>query len=69
MNHNKLANSSRVRLLTDKYCEEGLGQGALGYIIEVYAEAYEVEFSDDQGVTIAIIVAYPEDIDLDEPAI
>lgn len=48
---------SRIRLLTDEYCSEGICIGAIGYIIEVYADdAYEVEFSDEAGTTIAQIV-------------
>jgi hypothetical protein len=43
--------------------EEGLTAGAEGTIIEVYERpepAYEVEFSDDDGTTIAT-VALPAD--------
>ena len=39
-----IVNYSRVRLLTNKY--EGVRAGDLGYVIEVYRDAYEVEFSD-----------------------
>lgn len=58
---------SRVRLITDKYLEEGAKQGDTDYIIEQYAERYEVEFSDSHGITIALIVVDPEDIINDEP--
>lgn len=61
-------NYTRVRLLTDTYVAEGARPGALGYIIEVYADgAYEVEFSDADGVTVAQIVAREEDLAVDEP--
>lgn len=59
---------SRVRLLTDKYKDEGVLKGHIGYIIEVYGEGnYEVEFSDSQtGITIAQFVALDEDMELAE---
>lgn len=62
-----LQNYTRVRLLTDKYAAEGAQQGALGYIIEVYDDAYEVEFSRADGVTYAQIVVREEDLAVDEP--
>ena len=53
-----IANHSRVRLLTDRFRSEGIGMGAIGYVIEVYdGKAYEVEFSDPYGIAIAQIVA------------
>lgn len=59
---------SRIRLLTDKYKEEGVSLGDFGYIIEVYGDGnYEVEFSDSKtGITIAQIVASNEDMELAE---
>lgn len=59
---------SRIRLLTDKYKEEGVSSGDFGYIIEVYGDGnYEVEFSDgNTGITIAQIVASDEDMELAE---
>jgi hypothetical protein len=62
-----LANYSRVRLLTDRHQDEGVTIGAVGYIIEVYNDsAYEVEFSDDQGTTLAQLVLQPDEIELCE---
>lgn len=60
-------NYSRVRLLTNDHADEGACRGDLGYIIEVYDDAYEVEFSDGNGITFAQIVAQPNEIELDEP--
>ena len=61
-------NYSRVRLLTHRFQNEGLNYGALGYIIEIYDDDnYEVEFSNEQGVTIAIIVAKHDELEVDEP--
>lgn len=54
---------SEVTLLTNKYQEEGVSKGAVGYIIEVYNEnAYEVEFSNSDGITIAQIVVSADEI-------
>ncbi|KAM3095454.1 DUF4926 domain-containing protein [Phormidesmis sp. 146-35] len=44
---------SLVELLTDRYQDRGVTIGAIGTILEVYAEAYEVEFSQSNGTTIA----------------
>jgi len=58
-----LKNYSRVRLLTDRYREEGVAAGAIGYVIEVYPGGnYEVEFSDENGITIAQIVAREDEL-------
>lgn len=66
-----LPNYSRVRLLTDCYQKEGVLRGAIGYIIEVYAaENYEVEFSREDGTTLAQIVVKSTEIEWaerDEP--
>ncbi|MBV9786583.1 MAG: DUF4926 domain-containing protein [Chloroflexi bacterium] len=55
-------NYTTVRLLTDAYVAEGAPRGAIGTIIEVYADAYEVEFSRADGVTYAQIVAREQDL-------
>ena len=56
---------TRVRLLTDRFCEEGICTGALGYIIEVYNEdAYEVEFSDARGITVAQVVVKRKELEI-----
>ncbi len=45
---------SSVQLLTDCYRDRGVSVGAIGTILDVYgAEAYEVEFSREDGSTIA----------------
>jgi len=45
---------SLVKLLTDRYQDRGVTAGAIGTILEVYEdEAYEIEFSLDDGTTIA----------------
>lgn len=59
-----LAQYSRIRLLTDVYESEGVSVGAIGYIIEVYNdEAYEIEFSDDNGITIAQVVVKQNEVE------
>ena len=59
---------SRVKLITDKYQNEGIAKGSIGYIIEVYpGQKYEIEFSNyDTGETIAMIVVDENDIELNE---
>jgi hypothetical protein len=45
--------------------EHGLKAGAEGTVIEVYEQpepAYEVEFADDDGVTIATVVLRPDQL-------
>ena len=43
-----------VKLVTDRYRDQGIDLGALGTILDVYGdEAYEIEFSRDDGTTIA----------------
>lgn len=56
-------NYSRVKLVTDSYIAEGVGMGAIGYVIEVYpGDKYEVEFSNSEGITIALILARGDEI-------
>ncbi len=56
-----------MRLLTDKYQSEGVSTGAIGFIIEIYGdEAYEVEFSDKNGITIALIAIPQDEVELAE---
>lgn len=63
-----LPNYSCVRLLTDRYTSEGARSGDIGYIIETWNEdAYEVEFSDNEGITVAQIVARRCELELREP--
>ena len=63
-----MKNYSPVKLITDKYADDGVGIGAIGYIIEVYpGSKYEVEFSNSEtGETIAMIVADEIDLELNE---
>jgi len=43
-----------VQLLTNHYQNRGVCAGAIGVILEVYGDgAYEVEFSREDGTTIA----------------
>ena len=54
---------SRVSLVTNKYKMDGLGIGSVGYIIESYEnDKYEVEFSNEWGVSIAQVVVCGEDV-------
>jgi hypothetical protein len=58
------ANYSCVQLITDRFQDEGAQRGAVGHIIEVYGDAYEVEFSDSAGTTITQIVTKSDEIEL-----
>lgn len=63
-----IKNYSRVKLLTDRFEDEGLNYGDIGYVIEIYADQwYEVEFSNEQGITIAQIVAQEDEMAVCEP--
>jgi flagellar hook protein FlgE len=61
----KLELYDKVILITNRFSTvEGVAQGALGYVIEIYEDGNcEVEFSDGDGVTYAQIVAKPEELE------
>ena len=52
---------SRVQVLTDRFRGEGVESGTVGWVIEIHEDehgrAYEVEIMDDQGHTLALVVA------------
>jgi hypothetical protein len=56
----------RVRVTTARFHRDGIDPGALGYVIERYADgALELEFSDpESGRTLATIVAAEADLEL-----
>ena len=57
----------KVRLITDKYINDGIKKGDEGFILEVYDENnFEVEFSDSNGITIVLCSFKKEDIELAE---
>ena len=58
----------RVKLVTDRFAStDDLTTGAIGYVIEVYPDGnYEVEFSDENGITCAQIVAKPDELEVCE---
>ena len=56
-----------VRLTTDRYNDEGLKKGDIGYILEIYDENnFEVEFSDNNGITIMLCSFSRNDLELVE---
>jgi hypothetical protein len=62
----KLPQFSAVRLTTNRYLDEGVGSGAIGFILDVYDDGYDVEFSrPEDGSTIALLFLTQTDI---EPA-
>lgn len=53
--------------LTHSLPEHGLGEGERGTIVmeyEIPHEAYEVEFSDDDGETIAMVALTPDQFEV-----
>ena len=57
----------KVRLLTDKYINEGLRKGDIGVVLEDYdGENFEVEFSDNEGNTIALFAFPKSELELTE---
>jgi hypothetical protein len=51
--------------LTADLPEEGLTVGAIGTVVHIFHEpdlAYEVEFSDDEGRTVAMVPLKPEQL-------
>lgn len=56
---------SAVHLRGDRAKEEGLPAGAIGFVVEIYGdEAYEVEFSDTAGTTIALVTVAQDDVEV-----
>jgi len=53
-----------VRLTTDKYLKDGIKKGDVGVILEDYGDMnFEVEFSDEKGITIALFAFPAEDLE------
>lgn len=56
---------STIVLKNDKYSSDRLKTGDQGIIVDFYADgAFEVDFSDDEGITIGVIAVQPEDIEI-----
>ena len=63
----KVKQFQKVRLLTDKFVDEGINIGDIGVILEDYdGENFEVEFSDNNGITIALFSFYKSEVELIE---
>ncbi len=57
----------KVRLLSDRYQNEGAKKDDTGYVIEIYDDGNcEVEFADHNGVTFAQIVVNPDEIESEQ---
>jgi hypothetical protein len=55
---------AKVRILTNRFHEEGVHAGDIGYVIECHPKGrYEVEVSNSDGVTIAQFVAEEAEIE------
>jgi hypothetical protein len=62
----QLPEFSPVHLTTDRYlASEGVGRGEIGFILDVYHDGYDVEFSRPDGTTIAWFAVTQDDV---EPA-
>ena len=59
----RLESLSLVRLLTDRYRTEGVMAGAIGVVLDVYDDAYEVEFSREDGTTIAWFAIQQDEVE------
>ena len=58
-----LESLSLVRLLTDRYRTEGVAAGTVGVVLDVYDGAYEVEFSREDGTTIAWFAVRQDEVE------
>ena len=57
----------KVRLMTDKYIDDGIKKGDIGVILKDYdGNNFEVEFSDSNGITIALFAFPKEELKLAE---
>ena len=66
MNTKRLQQFEKVRYVGENNKVPGIKYGVIGFILEVYDDGnYEVEFSDESGITIAWQAFSGEDI---EPA-
>ena len=65
--HSSFKPYDRVRVISNRFREKGAPAGAIGYVIEKWADdAWEIEVSREDGTTIAQFVARPGDIELAE---
>jgi hypothetical protein len=54
-----------VKLTSDAYAADGARLGMIGVVLEIYAggEAYEVEFCDPEGITLALLAVRAEHLE------
>ena len=52
-----------VRLCSDEYRDDGADPGMLGTVVEVFDDAYEVEFSRPDGTTAALLTLRDADLE------
>jgi hypothetical protein len=58
---------ARVRFANDRFESQGVRRGSVGYIVEVYEDAYEVEISDESGCSVFLGAVADADLDLADP--
>lgn len=62
----QLSQFSAVRLTTDRFRDEGVARGALGFVLDIFDDGYDVEFSRPKdGSAIALLFLKATDV---EPA-
>jgi hypothetical protein len=63
----KLKPYDKVRIVSERFRDEGAPPGTIGCIIEKWEEGvYEVEVSREDGTTVAQFVAREDDLELAE---
>jgi hypothetical protein len=63
----KLKPYDKVRVISDRFREEGAPRGTIGYIIEQWRDdVFEVEVSREDGTTIALFAAKEDGLELAE---
>lgn len=57
----------KIKMISNNYISEGVKKGDIGYIIEIYNQDYcEVEFSDENGITIALLSMKSDNFIIDD---
>lgn len=63
----KLKPYDKVRIVSERFRDQGVPPGTIGYIIEKWEESvFEVEVSREDGTTVAQFVAREDDLELAE---
>ena len=63
---NRWPQYAKVRFVNDRLESKGAPRGTVGYVVEVYEDAYEIEVSDASGCTIFLGSVPDVDLELAE---